>query len=172
MNVFAVMTDGGDGGASRADLTGDWEDVRLGSGGGGFSWTLMHSLSSSPSNIVSMARFLDRVGEWDCERSRGGVFALVVVVVVVVVVMEMDDFVMVETSGGEGFPSVCDSSSSSVMSLCSNSSSSDSGESAIIIVVIVFSLSLLLLFCGDVDSILPPHLPVRIFPTVANSRRL
>src|SRR5271154_3694859 len=129
MNVFAVMTDGGDGGASRADLTGDWEEVRLGSGGGGFSWTLMHSLSSSPSNIVSMARFFDRVGEGDCERSRGGVFALVVVVVVVV--MEMDDFVMVETSGGEGFPSVCDSSSSSVMSLCSNSSSSDSGESAI-----------------------------------------
>src|SRR5271170_196619 len=152
MNVFAAMTDGGDGGASRADLTGDMEDVRLGSGGGGFSWTLIHSLSSSPSNIVSMARFLDRVGEWDCDRSRGGVFALVVVVVVVV--MEMDDFVMVETSGGEGFPSVCVSSSSSVMSLCSNSSS-DSGESAIIIVVIVFSLSLLLLFCGDVDSILP-----------------
>ena len=170
MNVFAVMAEGGDGGTSRADLMGDLEELRLGSGGGGFSWTLMHSLSSSPSNIVSMARFLDRVGEWDCDRSRGGVFALVVVVVVVV--MEMDDFVMVETSGGEGFPSVCDSSSSSVMSLCSNSSSSDSGESAIIIVVIVFSLSLLLLFCGDVDSILPPHLPVRIFPTVANSRRL
>ena len=165
MNVFAVMTDGGEGGASRADLTGDWEDVRWGSGGGGFSWTLMHSLSSSPSNIVSMARFFDRVGEWDCDRSRGGVFALDVVVVVVV--MEMDDFVMVETSGGEGFPSVCDSSSSSVMSLCNNSSSSDSGESGMIIVVIVFSFSLLLLFCGDVDSILPPHLPVRIFPTVA-----
>src|SRR5271169_5256557 len=121
MKVFAVA-EGGEGGAIRADLTGDLEELRLGSGGGGFSWTLMHSLSSSPSNIVSMARFLDLVGEREGDRTASEVLGLLVFGVVLVG--------MVGMCGGEGFPSVWDSasssssSSSSVMSLWSNSSDS------------------------------------------------
>lgn len=58
-----VGTDVGDGG-DNGDLAleGEGGVCRFGNGGGCFSKT-MHSLSSSPSSIVSIARFLDRVGD-------------------------------------------------------------------------------------------------------------
>ena len=58
-----VGTAAGDGGdAGVLGLEGDGGVCRFGNGGGGFSMT-MHSLSSSPSSIVSMARFLEREGD-------------------------------------------------------------------------------------------------------------
>lgn len=59
--------DGGEGGDGALIFAGVGGDCRFGKGGPDdccFSRT-MHSLSSSPSNIVSIARFFERVGDAD-----------------------------------------------------------------------------------------------------------
>jgi len=56
-----VVLEGGDGGVETFDFIPDGGVCRFGSGGACCFSTEIHSLSSSPSNMVSIARFLDRI---------------------------------------------------------------------------------------------------------------
>jgi hypothetical protein len=124
----------GEGGDDVFDFTDDGGDCRLGKGGG----MTMHDLSSSPSNIVSMARFLDRVGEGDRRVSVEGWGSCIA-------------GCSGRVGGGEGFPSVwdCASESASPRSFKSASGTESSVDDGFVLSICLTSLMVLCLVVGS-----------------------